>query len=102
MADGIKEIADYYGLDNQMEQLVEECSELIQAVQKYKRAMANHNEGGVILAINNMQKERADVEIMLEQMRYLNRDAKSMNLYVKEKIERQLNRIEREKANVPF
>ncbi len=32
-----EQIAHYYGIDSQLEMLVEECSELITAVQKVKR-----------------------------------------------------------------
>ena len=33
-------VADYYGYEAQSNQLVEECAELIQAVNKYRRARA--------------------------------------------------------------
>ena len=33
----IKEIANHYGLEKQLDQTVEECSELIQAIMKWKR-----------------------------------------------------------------
>ena len=38
-AENIK-IAQYYGYDAQSNQLIEECAELIQAVNKYRRAKA--------------------------------------------------------------
>ena len=102
MTDGIKEIADYYGLDDQLDQLVEECAELIKEVQKYKRAKKSHDEGAVFITKLRIQDERVDVEVMLQQMRYLSNDNVEMNLHIDEKIKRQLKRIEREKANVPF
>ena len=102
MTDGIKEIADYYGLDDQLDQLVEECAELIKEVQKYKRAKKRHDEGSMFIAKLRILDERVDVEVMLQQMRYLNNDNVEMNLHIDEKIKRQLKRIEREKANVPF
>ena len=35
------EIADYYGYEAQSNQLIEECAELIQAINKHKRVMHN-------------------------------------------------------------
>jgi NTP pyrophosphatase (non-canonical NTP hydrolase) len=102
MTEGIKEIADYYGLDDQLDQLVEECAELIKEVQKYKRAKKRRDEGAALLAKLRILDERVDVEVMLQQIRYLNNDNVEMNLHIDEKIKRQLTRIEREKANVPF
>lgn len=102
MTAGIKEIADYYGLDDQLDQLVEECAELIKEVQKYKRAKKRHDEASMFITKLRIQDERVDVEVMLQQMRYLNDDNVAVDLHIDEKIERQLKRIEREKANVPF
>lgn len=70
-----KETAKYYGYEVQSNQLVEECAELIQAISKYRRATAG---GGQPLAdykrtvvLENLIEEIADVEIMLEQIKYL-------------------------------
>lgn len=49
-----------WGLDAQLNMIVEECSELIQAIQKFKRGQ-----------ITNVTEELADVEIMCEQMRVI-------------------------------
>jgi NTP pyrophosphatase (non-canonical NTP hydrolase) len=49
-----------WGRTSQMDLLVEECAELIQAMQKL-----NHRHGDVL----NVIEELADVEIMCEQMR---------------------------------
>jgi NTP pyrophosphatase (non-canonical NTP hydrolase) len=59
-----KTIADRYGYPVQSFQLIEECSELIQAVSKYRRQ-------GNSDALRNYIEEIADVEIMLEQIKYL-------------------------------
>ena len=69
-----KKIAEHYGYDAQSNQLVEECAELIQAVNKYRRAttgtgIAVTDKGKI--ALDNLVEEIADVEIMLEQIKYL-------------------------------
>lgn len=59
----IEQIADHFGIDNQLDMLTEECAELIQAINKYKRNTAN--------SYVNLAEEIADVEIMLQQIKYL-------------------------------
>lgn len=57
-----KRAVDVFGERNQIDQCIEECAELIQALNKYKR---NRN------ALANVYEEIADVQIMLAQMRYI-------------------------------
>lgn len=52
---------DAYGVDLQMDMMVEECSELIQAICKYKRGRDD--------AAANICEEIADVQIVLDQMK---------------------------------
>lgn len=70
-----KETAKHYGYEAQSNQLVEECAELIQAVNKYRRAVAGLGqpvaEEKKAVAFENLIEEIADVEIMLEQIKYL-------------------------------
>ena len=70
-----KETAKYYGYEEQSNQLVEECAELIQAVSKYRRATTGVEQPVAdykkIIALDNLIEEIADVEIMLEQVKYL-------------------------------
>lgn len=70
-----KETAKYYGYEAQSSQLIEECAELIQAVNKYRRAVAGLGqpvaEDKKAVALENLVEEIADVEIMLEQVKYL-------------------------------
>ncbi len=70
-----KENAKYYGYEAQSNQLVEECAELIQAVSKYRRAVTGLGqptaEDKKAVALENLIEEIADVEIMLEQVKYL-------------------------------
>lgn len=65
-------IADHYGIDFQSNQLIEECAELIQAINKYKRKYI----GGqplvrTVSAWDQVVEEIADVEVMLCQIKYL-------------------------------
>jgi len=70
-----KETAKYYGYEAQSNQLIEECAELIQAVNKYRRAEAGVGqpvaEDKKAVAMDNLVEEIADVELMLEQIKYL-------------------------------
>ena len=53
---------DHWGADAQMDQAIEECSELIKAICKYKRDPDSAN------AMAAIKEEAADVFIMLEQL----------------------------------
>ena len=70
-----KETAKHYGYEAQSNQLVEECAELIQAVSKYRRATVDVGQPledyKKTVALENLIEEIADVEIMLEQIKYL-------------------------------
>lgn len=63
-----KETAKQKGYEEQSNQLVEECAELIQAVSKYRRATTDVAK---MMAFENIIEEIADVEIMIEQVKYL-------------------------------
>lgn len=91
MRDMCKQIADKYGYPSQSGQLMEECAELIQAINKYKRAKTGEEQH---IALQHYIEEIADVEIMLEQIKYL-LDIKSSELDdIKQyKIHRVLSRI---------
>ena len=62
--DDIKSIADHYGLSHQTAKLIEELAELIQALAKDEFAESDKGMEHVV-------EEIADVEIMLEQIKYL-------------------------------
>jgi len=66
-------VADYYGYEAQSNQLVEECAELIQAVNKFRRAKGLGQATPVeyLDAKANLIEEITDVEVMLEQIKYL-------------------------------
>ena len=84
----IMEIADHYGIEKQLHQLAEECSEL--AVE------ASHSaRKGVTVKII---EEMADVLLMIEQVVYLSGIAiEDIDECIKFKIDRQLERIKEEK-----
>ncbi len=90
MNERIKQIADHYGLNNQMMQAIEEMGELTQAIVKVFRNGLDNERDGLI-------EELADVEIMIEQLDYLLGDNQIEK--IKEyKINRQLSRIAQEEA----
>ena len=95
MQDKIKRIANHYGLAKQSRQLSEECAELIQATSKYMRFQETSYASTVDWKyIESVCEEIADVEIMLEQIKYLlhiNPDA--IETIKGNKIARQLERI---------
>lgn len=85
--DKVKEIAEHYGLKNQLRQLAEECSEL--------SVEASHSarHGTTVKIIEEM----ADVMIMIEQVIYLAKiDKCDIEDCINYKINRQLKRIEEE------
>lgn len=72
---GWKEIAEHFGYDAQSNQLIEECAELIQALSKYHRVTTGKGQPvadyNATVVLENLIEEIADVEIMLEQVKYL-------------------------------
>ena len=84
----IKTIADHYGIENQMRQLAEECSEL--AVE------ASHSAriGTTVKIIEEM----ADVLIMMEQVIYLAKiDKCDIEDCINYKLDRQMKRMKERK-----
>ena len=95
----LQKIADTYGYESQREMLVEECSELIQAVQKLKRVDNSGDAERIDKATSAYLEEMADVSIMLEQMRYMltPRLTRELDSYISKKLDRQIERIEQAK-----
>lgn len=60
-----KKAVKAWGVQSQLAMVSEECSELIQAVQKMQRT------GDMDKKIMDVLEEVADVEIMLEQLKYI-------------------------------
>lgn len=61
-------LIEKYGADKQLEMVIEECAELIQAIQKWKRAKPGH-ERNVVAA--DVISEGVDVEIMITQLKLI-------------------------------
>ena len=87
-SDKVKEIADHYGLKNQLRQLAEECCELSVEALHYTR-----ERGGT----ERISEEIVDVLIMIQQVIYLlKNDTEKLEKYADFKLDRQLGRIQRE------
>lgn len=85
--DKIKQISYHYDFQNQRDMVIEECAELIQAINKCKR--------GIPGSFDNFVGELADVLVMLLQMRdYIGKE--TIDSIIEKKLNRQLERIEKE------
>jgi len=82
---------DTWGVDAQMDMVVEECAELIMAIQHYKRNRVD---------INKIGEEMADVKIMIDQFHTI--DALSNTIHIKEmeKLTRLKERLDAHDAKV--
>lgn len=70
-----------FGVTNQLDKVVEECSELIQAIQKFKQNR-----------MTNVEEEIADVEIMCEQLRMMFNE-EMINSFKAQKLDRLEKRV---------
>lgn len=93
----IHEQAELFGLENRMLQCTEECGELIQALCKCKRVLS----GDKTCQIHNMQyiehmisEEIADVEICIEQIKYLLKNYEKVEHIKQNKIQRTEERMQ--------
>lgn len=96
----MKAIAEHYGFGAQSNQLIEECAELIQAVNKYKRGITKCgqplDECNPYDLLVNLIEEIADVEVMLEQIKYLlDINEEDINAFKEFKINRTLGKMGR-------
>ena len=66
----MKSAIEKFGSDGQLGVVIEECSELIQAICKYQRAKANTktSQRDLDKRIDALIEEAADVQIMLDQL----------------------------------
>lgn len=78
---------DLFGTEKQLEMVVEECSELILAIQKYKRSK---NDPRILFEM--VQQGAADVEILIKQLRLMFGD-KNIDYWIWLKIDRLESRI---------
>ena len=100
----IRTIARHYGYDAQSRQCIEEMAELTQAINKYWRTELQcgknlYNPWDGYMPDNseeyyNLVEEIADVQIMLEQMKFFLAVGHDVNRIIDEKLDRQIYRIE--------
>ena len=91
--ENLQQIARSYSFTNRCLLLMEECAELIQAVNKCMRA---RNDGyiGKQESRANLIEEMADVTIMMEQIKYLMCiDDEAVETVMQQKIERTIGRM---------
>jgi NTP pyrophosphatase (non-canonical NTP hydrolase) len=86
-----KRAVDVWGVESQMNMMTEEIGELLQAISKFRRS-SNKSEEVKQEAYNHLCEEIADVENMINQFRYIF-DAKVIDKYKEEKLERTLEKI---------
>lgn len=92
---GIKEkqlkIINHYGFENQLNQLIEECGELIVAIVKLKRYGFTEDSIGVAYSLVG---ELADVKNLIEQLELKNKTvAEGIERMRDYKVDRELERI---------
>lgn len=87
MDNQIKQIAEYYGYESQIDQMCEECGEFIVARSKVRRNVPGSWE--------NLIEEIADISIMVDQMKLIIGED-TINEIRAQKIRRQLERIAQE------
>lgn len=88
-------IVETYGPDKQEDMAIEECSELIKAILKFRRSNAKDSD-----LRDAVIDEIADVQIMLTQLGIIFNCVEEVNERIDFKIDRQMGRItEREARN---
>ena len=85
ISDELKYIANHYGKEHQLEKCKEELNELIEAIDSKDE--------------ESVKEEIADVEIMINQVKYLMCAERLVELYKDYKIQRQLTRIAKEQSH---
>lgn len=105
MKENLLRIINNYGINNQLKKLNEECYEFIEAVKDYEYQKdacevigCKDIEEHLKSAIEHLEEEFADICVVLEQFKaYYDLDNDKITEIMKQKIYRQLKRIEREK-----
>lgn len=83
-------IINFYGIDKQLDQLIEECAELIIAIRKYKRH--------AFVGENNLIAELGDVENLIQQIKIKKiRFAEGIDRNINYKVDREIERIKNSK-----
>lgn len=89
------EQAELFGLENRLLQCTEECGELIQALSKYQRILQGDKtcQTDMAHAEYMIEEEVADVELLLEQIKYLLGNIEQVKQIKAEKIQRTAQRL---------
>lgn len=91
----VVQIAEHYGYENQSLKLLEELAELQQAVIRYNLSLEKNESLSTTLALSeNVYEEMADVEIMIDQIKYLLCAETEVDKFKVKKLNRQLKRME--------
>lgn len=87
--------AEQFGIENRLLQCTEECGELIQALSKYQRILQGDKtcQIDMIHAEYMIAEEIADVEICIEQLKYLLGNTKQVEKIKEQKIQRTEQRL---------
>lgn len=91
----LSDIALFHGLDEQLEQTIEECAELILAIKKYKR-YGNKDDGFDTYYLAQVGEEVVDVEIMVKQLKILI-EGFDFETWTTHQIEKELERMKEAK-----
>lgn len=101
MKENLLKIINNYGISSQLKKLSEEIFELQEAIFKYEELKKWDDEYYSVdlkSAIEHLEEEFADCCVVLEQFKaYYNLDNDRIINIMKQKIDRQLDRIEKEK-----
>lgn len=98
MKNKLLQIIDHYGIDKQLKYIHSEYFELDEAIIQFDWNDEIHNEK---YAIECVAQEIADVMVMLKQFQYYyGIEDKQIEDVMQYKIDRQLDRIEKENSNV--
>ena len=91
----IIEQADQFGLENRLLQCTEEAGELIQALSKYQRIQHGDKtcQTDMCHAEDMIAEEMADIEICIEQLKYLLVNSRQIEQIKAEKIQRTEQRL---------
>lgn len=89
-------IIDRYGLDHQLRQLIEECSEVTKAISKLWRAKEEYGQAEIYMAETDLKEEIADVLVLVDQVFHrLGVDKEEVHQKMAYKIDRQLGRMKK-------
>lgn len=97
-----------YGADNQLNMVIEECAELIQAINKVKRSnllfsnkIINPFDQKQVEVLFNLSSKIASVEIMLEQVKLILPTLfnEAVEISKERKVERLFNKINKNENN---